>query len=245
MAQSEAIIATLKRTLRASGLTYADVARGLGMSEANVKRQFASERFSLARIEQICQLMQMDLSELFQRYESSRSRITRLSEEQERELVADPLLLMIAVFVQNHLGYDDIIGRYNISERDCIRCLAKLDRLHIIDLLPNNRIKLRIDERFSWIPGGPIERYFEREVQQQFLRGGFRRNGATRLFFTGMLSEHSRQLIAHRLEALGREIADLQRQDAKRPTEERHNTGVLLALKEWEFSAAQPFLKSP
>ncbi|MFC6671272.1 helix-turn-helix domain-containing protein [Marinobacterium aestuariivivens] len=153
MAQTEAIIATLKRTLRASGLTYADVARGLGMSEANVKRLFASERFSLARIEQICQLMQMDLSELFQRYESSRSRITRLSEEQERELVADPLLLMIAVFVQNHLGYDDIIGRYNISERDCIRCLAKLDRLHVIDLLPNNRIKLRIDERFSWIPG--------------------------------------------------------------------------------------------
>ncbi|MFC6671273.1 hypothetical protein [Marinobacterium aestuariivivens] len=60
-----------------------------------------------------------------------------------------------------------------------------------------------------------------------------------------MLSEHSRQLIARRLEALGREIADLQRQDANRPAEERHNTGVLLALKEWEFSAAQPFLKSP
>jgi transcriptional regulator with XRE-family HTH domain len=244
VAQAEAIISTLKRTLRASGLTYADVARGLGMSEANVKRQFASERFSLSRIEQICQLMQMDLSELFQLFEASRSHITRLTEDQERELVADPLLLMVAVFVQNHLGYADITGRYNIRETDCIRCLAKLDRLHIIDLLPNNRIKLRIDERFSWIPGGPIERYFEREVQQQFLRGSFRHGGGTRRFFTGLLSEHSRRLITRRLEALSQEIAELQRQDAGRPLEERHNTGVLLALREWEFAPSQPFLKA-
>ncbi|WP_020681036.1 helix-turn-helix domain-containing protein [Marinobacterium rhizophilum] len=243
MAQTEAIISTLKRALRSSGLTYADVARGLGMSEANVKRQFASERFSLARIEQICQLMQMDLSELFQLFEASRSHITRLTEDQERELVADPLLLMVAVFVQNHLGFADITGRYSISEAECIRCLAKLDRLHIIDLLPNNRIKLRIDEHFSWIPAGPIERYFEQEVQQQFLRGSFRKSGGTRLFCTGMLSEHSRLLIARRLQALSQEIADLQRQDASRPLAERRNTGVLLALREWEFSASQPFLR--
>ncbi len=243
MAQTEAIITTLKRALRANGLTYADVARGLSMSEANVKRQFASERFTLARIEQICQLMQMDLSELFQLYEASRQRITHLSEAQERELVADPLMLIIAVFVQNHLGYADITGRYKISEAECIRCLAKLDRLHIIDLLPHNRIKLRIDEHFSWIPGGPIERYFEREVQQQFLRGSFSKRGGTRLFCTGMLSEHSRQLITRRLQALSQEIADLQRQDAGRPLAERHNTGVLLALREWEFSAFQPFMR--
>ncbi|NVK42420.1 MAG: helix-turn-helix transcriptional regulator [Oceanospirillaceae bacterium] len=244
MAQTDAVIATLKRALKSQGLTYADVAQGLGMSEANVKRLFASGRFSLSRIEQVCELMQMELSELFQLYEASRSRIARLTEEQERELVADPLLLMVAVFVQNHLGFADITGRYNISETDCIRCLAKLDRLRIIDLLPQNRIKLRIDEHFSWIPGGPIERYFEREVQQQFLRGSFRRSGGTRLFFNGLLSERSRQLIARRLDALGHEVADLQRQDASRPPEERHNTGVLLALREWEFDAAQPFLKS-
>jgi hypothetical protein len=58
-----------------------------------------------------------------------------------------------------------------------------------------------------------------------------------------MLSEHSRQLIARRLQALSQEIADLQRQDASRPLAERHNTGVLLALREWEFSASQPFLR--
>ncbi|GGO88696.1 transcriptional regulator [Marinobacterium nitratireducens] len=243
MAQTQAIVATLKRALKSHGLTYADVARGLGMSEANVKRLFASERFTLARIEEVCRLMEMDLSELFQLYEASRSRIAQLTEDQERELVADPLLLMVAVFVQNHLGFADITGRYNISVPDCIRCLAKLDRLRIIDLLPNNRIKLRIDERFSWLPGGPIERFFEREVQQQFLCGSFRRSGGTRLFFNGLLSEHSRQLIARRLEALGHEIADLQRQDAGRPPHERHNTGILLALREWEFDASQPFLK--
>ena len=49
MAQVPAVIATLKQALKEARLTYADVARGLGMSEANVKRMFASERFSALR----------------------------------------------------------------------------------------------------------------------------------------------------------------------------------------------------
>ena len=68
---------------------------------------------------------------------------------------------------------------------------ATLDRLHIIELLPGNRIKLRIDENFSWLPNGPIERFFEREVQTQFLKSGFNSAGSLRVFVPGLLSERS------------------------------------------------------
>src|SRR5580704_10643876 len=44
------LIATIKRELKAQGLTYKDVARALKVSEASVKRVFASERFTVARL---------------------------------------------------------------------------------------------------------------------------------------------------------------------------------------------------
>ena len=53
MAQSEALIETLKLALKSHRLTYAEVARRLGMSEANVKRMFASRRFTLKRLEDV------------------------------------------------------------------------------------------------------------------------------------------------------------------------------------------------
>ncbi|MGB5177739.1 MAG: helix-turn-helix transcriptional regulator [Gammaproteobacteria bacterium] len=241
MAQVQAVIATLKQALKEARLTYADVAEWLGMSEANVKRMFASQRFSLERLEAICELMHMDLIDLFQRVDASRRRITQLLEEQERELVADAKLLLVAVSVRNHLSYEEIIRNYKITEAECLHCLATLDRLHIIDLLPRNRIKLRIDENFSWRPNGPIERFFERQVQSQFLKSGFNSPGSLRVFIPGLLSEHSQDAFARKLLALAKEFNELHRQDSNLPLEKRRSIGLLLALREWEFAAFRPF----
>ena len=243
MAQIEAVITTLKQALKANRLTYADVARALDMSEANVKRMFASKRFSLDRLEEICGLIQMELTDLFRLYEESRQRITQLTPGQEKELVADIKLLMVAVCVRNHLNFEEIIGNYQITEPECIRYLIKLDRLKIIDLLPGNKIKLRIDENFHWLANGPIQRFYEKEVQGQFLKTGFNQDGHMRAFLTGLLSERSQEIIVKKLRVLSKEFTELHRQDSDLPLAKRRNIGLLLATREWEFEAFKPFLR--
>ena len=52
MAQTTALINTLKRTLKAHGKTYVDVGHALGLSEASVKRLFSREDFSLERLDE-------------------------------------------------------------------------------------------------------------------------------------------------------------------------------------------------
>jgi DNA-binding Xre family transcriptional regulator len=240
MAQTAALIDTLKKALRSHRITYAVIASRLDMSEANVKRLFASKRFTLDRLEDICRLMQMELSDLFQLYEESRQRITQLTVEQEKELMCDDKLLLVAVSVRNHLTYDDIISNYQISESECIQCLAKLDKLKIIDLLPNNRIKLRIDEGFRWLPNGPIERFFEKQIQSQFLKSGFNGELEQRLFLFGLLGESSAQVLMSKIQALAKEFTELHRQDAKLPLDKRHNIGFMLAMRPWELEVFQP-----
>ncbi len=240
MAQIPALIDTLKLALKNHRLTYAEVARRLKMSEANVKRMFASKRFTLDRLDEVCKLMQMELSDLFQLYEESRQRITQLSEEQEAELMRDPKLLLVAVSVRNRLGFNDIITHYQISKTDCIRFLAKLDRLKIIDLLANNRYKLRIDEDFRWLPGGPIERFFEKQIQGQFLKSRFNGDLQQRLFLFGLLSDASAQVLINKMQTLAKEFTELHRQDARLPLDKRHTIGFMLALRPWELEVFQP-----
>lgn len=240
MAQIAALIDTLKHALKRSGLTYAAVAEQLGMSEANVKRMFASKRFSLDRLEDICGLMQMELTDLVQLYEDSRQRITQLTHEQEQELVRDVKLLLVAVSIRNRLSFDDIIGNYQLTKTECIRYLAKLDRLRIIDLLPENRIKLRIDDGFKWLPNGPIEHFFEAQIQRHFLQSSFDREHEERLFLFGMLSDASTQYMLNKLQLLASEFAELHRNDAKLPLAQRQNVGLMLALRPWELQAFQP-----
>lgn len=243
MAQTAALIETLKQALKSHRLTYAEVARRLKMSEANVKRMFASKRFSLDRLEDICQLMQMELTDLFLLYEESRQRITQLTVEQEQELVRDTMLLLVAVSVRNRLSFEEILRNYKITEPECIKCLAKLDRLKIIDLLPGNRIKLRIDDDFRWLPNGPIERFFEKQIQAHFLRSAFSAENEARLFLFGLLSEASAEVMNGKLLALAKEFSELHRQDGKLSLEKKSNFGLLLALRPWELEAFQSLHK--
>ena len=240
MAQSEALIDTLKTALKSHRLTYAAVADKLGMSEANVKRMFAAKRFTMQRLEEICRLMHMELSDLFQLYEESRQRITRLTEDQEEELMRDTKLLLVAVSVRNRLSFEDIVENFQISTTECIRHLAKLDKIKIIDLLPNNRYKLRIDEDFRWLPDGPIERFFEKQIQSQFMKSRFNGELERRQFLFGLLSDASTQVLLNKMQTLAREFIELHRQDARLPLEKRNNIGFMLALRPWELEVFRP-----
>ena len=66
MSQTNSLLQALKKQLRAQGKTYVDVAQLLDLSEASVKRLFASQSFTLQRLEQLCDWLQIEFSELMQ-----------------------------------------------------------------------------------------------------------------------------------------------------------------------------------
>ncbi|MCY7313627.1 MAG: helix-turn-helix transcriptional regulator, partial [Pseudoxanthomonas sp.] len=57
MALSLELIDALKRTLRAQGITYRDLALRLKLSEASVKRMFSQRAMTLQRLEQVCEVL--------------------------------------------------------------------------------------------------------------------------------------------------------------------------------------------
>lgn len=64
MAQSKALVAVLKQALKAHSLTYRDVGLALSLSTPSVKRLFATHTLSLQRVDAICALMNMEMSDL-------------------------------------------------------------------------------------------------------------------------------------------------------------------------------------
>ncbi len=232
--QSLALVDTLKKALKASGLTYRDVANDLGISEASVKRLFSQHHFSLDRLEQICQLMDMEFSDLVKMMEIGRRQLVELTEEQERELVSDSRFLLVTFLVVNRCKFDEIVSNYQFTPTETIRYLARLDRLKLIDLMPNNRIRLRISPNFTWRRNGPIQQFFVAYLQQDFLSSRFEEHRESFHFLSGMLSEESCDLLIKRLEQLAGEFNMLNRQDAQIPFEEKLGHGLFLALRPWQ-----------
>ena len=64
MSTTQDLVTALKAELRAAGLTYAELATALGMSESSVKRVFAKADMPLSRIDDMLRVLKMDFAEL-------------------------------------------------------------------------------------------------------------------------------------------------------------------------------------
>ena len=54
----------LKKFLKSRGMTYGALARRLNISEASVKRMFSTGSFTLRRLGQICEVLELDFFDL-------------------------------------------------------------------------------------------------------------------------------------------------------------------------------------
>jgi transcriptional regulator with XRE-family HTH domain len=239
MSQVTALLETLKQELRARGFTYRDVATLLELSENSVKRLFAEKSFSVTRLEKVCELLDLELSDLVKKMVEGRERITMLTEDQEREVAGNTKLLLVALCIFNFWSFEQILAEYDLTETELIQLLVKLDRLRIIDLLPLNRIKLVVDKNFTWRTNGPIQNFFQQYAQPEFLNAKFQEEDEALIFTNGVLSENSRIAMIRQLKKAAGEFNRLHEEDAALPRSQRLGTSLMLALRSWDFSVFQ------
>lgn len=244
MAQSTALIATLKKQLKAHGATYADLAKALDLSEASVKRLFSEESFTLQRLETACQFIGLQLEELVALMAKEQPQLKQLSHDQELEIASDHVLLMITVSVINGYSFADLQAHYNLSVPECVRKLAKLDKLKIIELLPNNRIKLLVSPNFRWLANGPIQQFFHHHVEKEFFKSRFEGEQEQLLVLNGLLSRASNAEMQKKMQKLAREFNELLQGDSGLPMSDKHGTTVVMAMRHWQYEMFKPYLRN-
>lgn len=234
--QSRQLLQALKKELRARGITYAKVAKKLDLSEASVKRLFSAGGFTLERFEAVCELAGLSISELIEINLKNQHKLEQLTRDQEKEIAGDLVLLVVAISVMNGMTFQDIVGHYRIPETECIRKLARLDRLKFLELLPGNRFRLLLSPTFRWQKDGPIQQFFLQKVEKEFFNSRFQKETEKLLVLNGLCTPATNQRIQDRMERLSLEIADLIKQDMIKPLPEKRGNTVVIALREWQFN---------
>jgi transcriptional regulator with XRE-family HTH domain len=236
MTETVQLISTIKKKLKGQGMTYRDLAHALNISEPSIKRIFTSGRLTIDRLVQISNLLGYTLAEITKETISGQPRLSTLTEKQEREVVSDPKLLIVAVCALNHFKMDEIVELYRVTKEECIKYLLRLDKLRIIDLLPNNRIRINVARDFDWLPFGPIKQYFQSRGINDFLESNFTQEDETMAFVNGMFTDQALAQIKDELRRLRLKIAELHEGSLAAPLRKRSGVGLLLAMRKWEPS---------
>jgi len=232
MASTVNILSALKRRLRSQGITYKQAAEALELSEVSIKRLFAERSFSLLRIEKLCELANTDFAELVQFADAAQQQLDQLSLEQEQQLVADANLLLVAVCIINYMSFADIIEKYDYNEPALIKSFTMLDKMNIIELLPNNRYRLKLNRRFSLQPNGPIQSFFVNNMLKEFLSRKSAQEKAPFQLAWGMLSKNSAQELQKKIQRLFDEYLQIAEHDKRIPVSEKLTSSLFIMFHE-------------
>jgi transcriptional regulator with XRE-family HTH domain len=243
MANADQLVGALKKVLKTRGWTYADIARGLDLSEASIKRLFSEQTFTLQRLDEVCRLLDMDLYELARLARGESETLRQMTVAQEALLAADRKLLAVLYLLRNNRDLNEIVAEYQISEPECIRLLVKLDRAGLIELLPENRVRLRVSRQVRHRPNGPLRQRLGEEMVNDFLSVRFDEHGGHFRFEVGELSAASAAMLSRKLDRLAAEFYELSELDMHLPPRQRALYGFALGMRPWSGAAELAGLK--
>jgi len=239
------IVRELKRMLKARGITYAQLGKLIGLSEASVKRVFSRSTLTLQRLEAICKAAGtsvLDVTKLASGADDTAP--DTLTWDQEAELAADPGLLGCFYLLINGRKPAELADDLATSERQVRRWLAQLNRLGLIKVLPGNRTRIRTAPSIAWRKDGPVRTLYEEQVRKEFLRSPFSGSGEALHFRSAELSEASSLILLKKLSRLAGEFRELAELDRLLPRRDKRSCAVLIACRPWVFSMFEGFKQS-
>jgi len=243
MAGTHSLVQVIKAELKAAGLTYADLAAELGMAESSVKRMLARGEMPLSRIDAICAVLKTDFAELARRVADTQPLRAELTLQQERAVVADRRLLLMAICCLSHWTLEQVLLTYTLTEAQAVGLLAQLDRLGILELRPLNRYRLRVAKGFRWRPHGPVMAYFRERVAPDFFSGSFAEPGDLLTLVHGQISRSRAPQFTERLQRVADDFAQQHLVDQRLPAHLRQGYTLVIGMRGWLFGEFRDLMR--
>ncbi|SHN68203.1 Cro/C1-type HTH DNA-binding domain-containing protein [Duganella sacchari] len=237
MSSPELLLQVLRTQMRAAGVTYKMLAERISMSESSVKRMFGQQDMSLSRLAQICKAAGVPMEDVLRGAADATPQADRLTLPQEKSLLANPNLLLMAICCLGHWTLEQVLETYTLTEPECIVLLAELDRLGVIELKPMNRYRLRVSNAFRWLPDGPVQQFFREHAVDDYFSGSFDGAGETLMCLPARLSLPSALELVGRIQQLAGELSRLHQSDRRLAPQERDGFTLLVGFRSWEFAA--------
>ena len=239
------IVETLKKVLKARGMTYAELAKKLHVSTPTVKRLFSERSFTLERLEQVLRILEMDFYEVAKLSRGANGAIGELTHEQEAALAKDARLFSMFWLITNEWRFDEIAAEFRVSAAQLTTYYARLDRAALIDWRPGNVARLKVPKHYVWRRGGPLRKAYGLRVITEFMRARFDSPVDAFHFEALELTNESAVVLKRRLERVATEINELVEADAAAPAKRRIALGVLLAARPWTISIVDTLRSTP
>lgn len=229
------IIAVLKTILKAKGMSYKELGKKISLSEASVKRIFSKNTFTVSRLLEICEVLEVSFFQLAQMSETLETAgIGVLNEEQEQAFCANEELMAFYYALLKGVTRSRLTSEFGFSKEDINKYLLKLDRLNLLVLQTNGEFKIKTSRQVRWLATGSLMKKYGKALQEDFFNHAFHGENDFLRFIPARLSASSIQRFNKKLLSLLKNFEDLQMIDEEISADLSEDTALFIAFRKWE-----------
>lgn len=205
-------ITAIKKALKSRGMTYADLAFSLKMTESGIKKMLNSKDISFQRIIQICKVLNILPGQFFSLSEKSSLPILHLTDKQEFSLLNDRKLLAAYWLITIEKKSVDEMAHYLKSSSAEIK--QRLQKLVSLDLVSQKKGQFlpKHQGKFRWPDHSKLALLLNKEWSEQTLKKALssqRKENSFHRFAALKLSIESHDRLQKRFTDLFDEMAQL------------------------------------
>jgi transcriptional regulator with XRE-family HTH domain len=236
MTETKNLINTLKIVLKSKGITYNDIAEQLKISTPSVKRVFSEGTFTLDRLEKICSISGISISELVKMNQSTKNTGPQyLTLEQEEFLAQNPKCFAYYNHLKHGVTVLELTKKYNLDDKQTTYFLSTLEKNKLIERLPKDKIRLLESNETIWRENGPLREAFLKRAKKEFFDSEFNEEHSHMRFKLCGLSQSTIKKLHKKFDKIAKEV--LQTSDLENDLDvDRNMVGVVLAVRPWMFS---------
>lgn len=165
----EVAMSAVKGALKKQKLTYAELARRMQLSESGLKKILSGKDGSFQRLARICEELGLSLRDLLAGEDDTHEISFTPAQQEYLTSNAAALRLYWALVYERRLlpEAEKLAG---LNGRDTFSALRKLDQLNLLELLPENRLRIPSVRSVRWVGDGPLIRKLHREWSAGFVK---------------------------------------------------------------------------
>ena len=153
---SRQLFDSLKQVLRSRGITYRELASKVSFSESTIKNIFHDGNASIERVVELCEAVGITFPDLVNLANEEAASTFSFSLEQEQFFAEHPQYYYYFrdCFFEGK-SPEVIAEHYHLSPASTLKYLLRLEKLGLLELPPENRVRFKVYGKLRWLQGGP------------------------------------------------------------------------------------------
>lgn len=241
--KTKALLHTLRNLVKSSDQTYDSIAKKMDLSADTVKRLLSGKiPISLERVSEICEHIGIDVYELARLSKfGQKDEHPVLTLAQEKMLAEDEATFSVYYLITMGMTFDQMIAQYSYSKEQLTKIALKLEKLGILELHPNNKLKMLVYRKIRWHMNGPLHNKYMVLWATNFAKDVYQSPESFKYFFNFPLAKESKTEVLRKISKLCREIEYLSEMDLNIRNRADTSMNVLIGAHHWMPEVTRQF----